>query len=82
MRQVNKDELVWLLSYGLQRLPASTMAMLIDGRSERRRVGQHIAAEHLAGHLDRLEILSVNPEPPPFRFADVDGGSGVPATDG
>ncbi|WP_174298799.1 hypothetical protein [Sphingomonas bacterium] len=81
MRQVNQDELTWMMIYALQRLPASVQAMIADRRPDQRRRGQHFAAQRLAAALARLEILSDQPEPPPFRFADLDGGSGVPTVD-
>lgn len=81
MRQVNHDELTWLLMYGLMQLPASTMAMMTDRRSDQRRRGRHFAAQHLAAQLNWLKILSEAPDPPPFRKAEIEGGSGVPAID-
>ena len=56
--------------------------MLTDQRPHQRRQGQHLAAQRLADQLSRLEMLSSAPEPPPIRFADIEGGSGVPSVDG
>ena len=82
MRQVNREELIWMVMYALQRLPASTKAMMTDRRHEQEVKGRFFAAQRIAEHLGRLEILSDAPEPPPFRMADVEGGTGVPAVDG
>ncbi len=82
MRQVNQDELTWLLVFGLEQLPASVRAMMHDRRPDTARKGAHLAAQQLAARLGRLEILSSAPPPPPFRFADIEGGSGVPMIEG
>ena len=81
MRQVDSDELVWLIEYALGRLPASIRAMMADSRVEQQRKGLFFAAQKVAGHLGRLEILSSAPPPPPFRNGGLDGGSRVPPMD-
>ena len=81
MRQVDDDELTWLLMYGLQRMPRSLAAMIADRRPAEQRKGHFFAAQHLARQLGRLEIMSDAPPPPPFRFAAIEGGSGVPTMD-
>ncbi len=82
VRQVDRDELIWLLTYGLGQLPRSVVALMNDSRSEQNRKGRFFAAQALAGQLGRLEIMSDAPPPPPMRFADIEGGSGVPVIDG
>lgn len=82
MRQVNRDEVLWLMEYGLQTLPRSVIKMLADPRAETQRQGRQIAARGLAKMLDRLELLSSAPEPPPFRTEESGVRSGVPPVEG
>lgn len=67
MRQVNQDELVHLLVNGLREVSPSLLKQLADGRQKVAGDARYLAAGVIAAKLQRLEILSNAPEPPPFR---------------
>ena len=79
MRQVNHDELVNLIQASIRAWPRSVLKGLADHRPDERLRARVQGAAVIAERMKRLEILADSPEPPPFRYAAVDGGSGVPA---
>ncbi len=78
MRQVDRDELIHLLFAGMRGWTPSLRKMLNSNVQADRDRARYVAAGILADKLGRLEILSEAPPPPPFRFANFEGGSGVP----
>lgn len=79
MRQVNRDELIHLLYAGMRGWTPTLRKQLASNITAERDKARYIAAGILADQMHRLEILSEAPPPPPFRFANFEGGSGVPA---
>ncbi len=68
MRQVNREELEWLLFDGMRGLSATTRNMLVSRDAEQQRKGRKLVAAILADKLGRLEILSAAPEPPGWDY--------------
>jgi hypothetical protein len=81
MRQVNHDEFVDRIQAAIGRWPRYVLKGLGDHRPTERLRAQLQGAEIIAAALNRLEILTDSPLGPPIRYADLDGGSGVPAQD-
>lgn len=79
MRQVNHDELVNRIQAAIRSWPTSVLKGLADHRPDERLRARVQGAAFIAESLKRLEILADSPEPPPIRYAAIDGGSGVPA---
>ncbi|MFA6125094.1 hypothetical protein [Sphingomonas sp.] len=78
MRQVDRDELIHLLFDGMRTWTPTLRKMFVSSIEAERSKGRYIAAGLLADRLKDLDILSQAPPPPPFRFANFEGGSGVP----
>lgn len=81
MRQVNHDELVNRIQAAIRTWPKSVLKGLADHRPDERLRARVQGAAVIAESMKRLEILADSPEPPPFRYGAIDGGSGVPAQD-
>ncbi len=81
VRQVNHDELVNRIQAAIRTWPKSVLKGLADHRHDEQLRARVQGAAVIAESLKRLEILADSPEPPPFRYAAIDGGSGVPAQD-
>jgi hypothetical protein len=81
VRQVNHDELINRIQAAIRSWPTSLLKGLADHRPDERLRARVQGAAVIAESLKRLEILADSPEPPPFRYAAIDGGSGVPAED-
>lgn len=78
MRQVDRDELIHLLFSGMRGWTLTLRKQLSSNITADRDKARYIAAGILADKLQRLDILSQAPPPPPFSFANFEGGSGVP----
>lgn len=78
MRQVNREELVYVLQSALRKLTPAQIAMMRDHRPAQKLQARVSAAETIATVLDRFEILSSAPKPPSFRYADLGDPSGAP----
>lgn len=63
-------------------LPLSVLQGFGSNMSSVQRRARYEAAQLLFVVLDGFEALSGSPAPPPMRFADYEGGSGVPAVGG
>lgn len=81
MRQVGLHELIDMIQSALRRLSSSQIGAMRDWRPAERLRGRLLAAETIARDLQRLEILSNAPPPPPYHYADLEGRSGVPPVD-
>lgn len=81
MRQVNMDELVNLLQYGLGRATRSQLKDLQHHDPNTRLRARLTVAAALADRMKRFEILTSAPPPPPIRYGAIDGVSGVPPID-
>lgn len=81
MRQVDQEELVDRVQAAIGRWPKSIIKGMADHRHAEQLRARVQGAELIAAALGRLEILSSGPPPPPVRYADLDGGSGVPMRD-
>lgn len=79
MRQVDRDELIHLLFSGMRGWTPTLRKQLSSNITAERDKARYIAAGILADKLHRLDILSQAPPPPPFSFANFEGGSGVAA---
>ncbi|THG39535.1 hypothetical protein [Sphingomonas olei] len=51
---------------------------MTDHRHDEQLRARVLGAAVIGESLKRLEILADSPEPPTFRYAAIDGGSGVP----
>lgn len=81
MRQVDRDELVNRIQAAIRGWPSSVLRGLADHRPSEQLRARLLGATIISDKLSRLEILTDSPAPPPFRYADLEGGSGVPAQD-
>lgn len=61
MRQVDRDELIWMIFLALRRVPASAWRDAVDTRPEVQRRGRVAIATIVADALARLEVLSSAP---------------------
>lgn len=81
MRQVDRDELIDRIQAAIRSWPKSIHKGLVDWRSTEQLRARVQGATIIADALKRLEILADSPPPPPTRYADLEGGSGVPSQD-
>ena len=81
MRQVNEDELIYRIQAAIRSWPRSLIKALSDHRPAEQLRARVQGATIISDKLSRLEILSDSPPGPPVRYADLDGGSGVPPQD-
>lgn len=81
MRQVNHDELVYRIQAAIRSWPRSLLKGLTDHRPAEQLRARVQGATIISDRLAKMEILTDSPPGPPVRYADLDGGSGVPAQD-
>lgn len=81
MRQVNRDELINRIQSAIRSWPKSVLKGLADHRPTEQLRARLLGATMISDKLNRLEILSDSPPPPPIRYADLEGVSGVPQQD-
>jgi hypothetical protein len=81
MRQVDRDELINRIQAAIRGWPKSILRGLADHRPTEQLRARLLGATMISDKLSKLEILSDSPPPPPIRYADLEGVSGVPAQD-
>lgn len=81
MRQVGHDKLINRIQSAIRSWPRSLLKGLTDHRPAERLRARVQGATIIGDRLSKMEIKTDSPPGPPVRYADFDGGSGVPAQD-
>lgn len=89
MRQVNRDELAYMIAQALRQAKPSVLNMLVDRRPDQQRKGRAMVALAIVDELRHLEVLSDRELPalmgerafsvPLARMLGEDIPSGIPA---
>ena len=80
-RQVDRNELIYRIQAAIRKWPKAILKGLADHRHTEQLRARVNGAAIIADDMRKHESLADTPPGPPVRYADFDGGSGVPAQD-